>query len=63
MPDILLADEQGVIRTLVYESLTSLGHRVALARSGTEVITHCRKQSYDLIILDYRMPDMKAFSI
>lgn len=63
MSYILAVDDQRIIRELLREALTRLGHRVTLACSGMEAITLCRKHSYDLLILDYRMPDMNGLEV
>ena len=63
MSYILAVDDQRVIRELLREVLTGLGHRVTLACNGIEAITLCRKYSYDLLILDYRMPDMDGLEV
>lgn len=47
----------------MHEALTRLGHQVTLACSGMEAIKLCRKHRYDLLILDYRMPDMDGLEV
>lgn len=63
MSHILAVDDQRIIRELLLVALTRLGHRVTLACSGMEAITLCRKHSYDLLILDYRMPDLTGLEV
>jgi CheY-like chemotaxis protein len=63
MSNILAVDDQSIIRVLMREALTRLGHRVTLACSGTEAIRLCLKHRYDLVILDYKMPDMSGLEV
>ena len=55
---ILIVDDMPVNRTILSSILTSLGISCDLAGSGQECIDLCRKCTYDLILLDHRMPDM-----
>ena len=55
---ILIVDDMPVNRTIMSSMLTSLGITCDLAGSGSECIEMCKKCTYDLILLDHRMPDM-----
>jgi CheY-like chemotaxis protein len=55
---VLVVDDEPAIRTAVARYLTSLGHTVEIAASGREALERCRSRSFDLILLDLRMPDM-----
>ena len=63
MAEILVVDDQKVIRQLLYSVLTNRGHRVTLARHGREALGFCEAHRYDLIILDYRMPGMDGLEV
>jgi two-component system response regulator PilR (NtrC family) len=43
--------------------LSKEGYRVAAAHSGQNAITHLKKDSYDLVISDIRMPDMTGVEV
>jgi PAS domain S-box-containing protein len=55
---VLVVDDESAIRAAVARYLTSLGHLVDVAASGREALTRLASRSYDLILLDLRMPDM-----
>lgn len=55
---ILIVDDMPINRTILSSMLTTLGISCDLAGSGRECLDLCRNNSYDLILLDHRMPDM-----
>jgi response regulator NasT len=53
------ADDDPAFLELYRKSLKSLGHEiVAVARTGRELVDHCRKLTPDLVITDIKMEDM-----
>ncbi|MGB3224993.1 MAG: HD domain-containing phosphohydrolase [Desulforhopalus sp.] len=57
---ILVADDDGMVRTTISKILEMFGHTVETASDGREVIGLIN-DSYDVIILDINMPDMDGF--
>lgn len=55
---IVFADDDAEVREYFEEILTRLGHHVALAQNGRQLIEQCRTAKPDLIITDIMMPDM-----
>ncbi len=56
--NIVLIDDDPLIRSLGKELLEALGYRVATAQDGMEAIQVYRRQDrVDLVILDYHLPD------
>ncbi len=55
---VLIVDDMQVNRTILSSMLSSFGIVCDLAESGHECLEMCRSRSYDLILLDHRMPDM-----
>lgn len=55
---VLVVDDEPAIRTAVARYLSSLGHHVDVAASGREALDRLSSRSFDLILLDLRMPDM-----
>ncbi|MBK1877772.1 ATP-binding protein [Pelagicoccus mobilis] len=58
---ILLVDDQLVNLELGESLLTSCGHQVVCARSGADAIKYVQSESFDLIILDIKMPRMNGY--
>lgn len=53
----LVADDSGVIRSIVKRALSELGFdEIDEAADGRDAILFMEKQSYDLIITDWNMP-------
>lgn len=55
---ILIVDDMQVNRTILSSILTTFGITCDMAESGRECLELCQNNSYDLILLDHRMPDM-----
>ncbi len=55
---VLIVDDMLVNRTILSSMLSTMGIDCDLAESGQECLDKCARNSYDLILLDHRMPDM-----
>lgn len=61
MAKILIAEDEPDIRELIELSLGYGGYEVAAARDGQEAVEMALKDSYDLIMMDVRMPRMTGY--
>ena len=61
MAKILLADDDANIRGVAMMILHSWGHEVLEAANGFDAVTLATKETPDLIILDYQMPETDGF--
>ncbi len=57
---IIIADDDPSIVLLLKHILLSEGYNVTEAKTGNEVIEHCKETYFDLAILDIVMPDMNG---
>ncbi len=55
---ILLAEDNGVNQKLALRLLEQMGYRADLASNGREVLQSIERQTYDLVLMDVRMPEM-----
>ncbi len=60
---ILVADDEESIRWVLSKSLTKQGFDVDLASDGKEALLMSRKQSYDLAVLDIKMPGLSGLEL
>ena len=58
MISVLVIDDEEIIRSLTTEIFSFLGHKCVTAEDGTLGIEQMRKHNFDLVLLDYYMPDM-----
>ncbi|WP_404349975.1 response regulator [Sutcliffiella horikoshii] len=57
MANILLAEDESVLRMLITDTLEDEGHHIVEACSGKEAVDILEAgKSFDLVILDYMMP-------
>lgn len=62
MYNILIADDEELIRSLVAKYAKFEGHTVTEAADGMEAVELCRSGSFDIVILDIMMPELDGFS-
>ena len=55
---VLLAEDQPVNQKLMSAVMERLGHDLAIAENGIEVIRKLRDQPFDIILMDIQMPLM-----
>jgi len=56
--EILVVDDDAVLRTLVSAALTHAGHQVLLASSGLEAVQLWEEHQVRLVLTDWIMPEM-----
>ncbi|MBR9979614.1 MAG: response regulator, partial [Desulfatitalea sp.] len=55
---ILVAEDTPVNQMVIQRHLTERGHSVFLATNGREALAACRREPFDLILMDVQMPEM-----
>ena len=59
---LLVVDDEPRIRELIRKYAVFEGYEVAEAANGMEAVDMCRKQAFDLVIMDVMMPELDGFS-
>ena len=62
-PRLLVVDDEDDFRKLIAEALKIEGYAVTEARDGEEALKLSRQASFDLALLDIRMPKMDGISM
>ncbi|WP_281885096.1 response regulator transcription factor [Paenibacillus sp. YYML68] len=60
---ILLADDEAALRFLLTETLAEEGYHIVEAADGKEAIKLLDQTKYDLVILDYMMPEKTGIEV
>lgn len=62
MQSLLVVDDEKMIRTLIRKYAEFDGYAVTEAENGMEAVMLCRKNRYDIIIMDIMMPELDGLS-
>lgn len=62
MRRILVVDDEEKIRAIIRKYGEFEGYEITEAADGMEAVRLCRKQDFDVIILDVMMPELDGFS-
>ena len=60
---ILIVDDAGPVVVLCVNVLQALGYAVKGANSGDVAIDILRKERFDMMVLDYKMPGLSGFEV
>ena len=60
---ILIVEDEKLIRMSLRESLSSEGYVVSEAETGEAGLHRIREDAPDLVLLDYRLPDMTGIDV
>ena len=55
---VLIAEDNSINQILLRRNLEALGCRCEVVNNGIEAVQACRKQSFDIIFMDFHMPKM-----
>lgn len=57
---ILVADDDPIIRKLLYEVLSNDGYQVTVTENGAEAVKEAQRQPFQLLFMDVHMPVMNG---
>lgn len=60
---ILIVDDAGPVVVLCVNVLQALGYAVKGANRGEAAMEMIRKEAFDLMVVDYKMPGMSGFEV
>ena len=60
---ILVIDDEEIIGALIKATLEELGHRVVAVTAGSEGLELVKRQEFDMVFLDLRMPEMDGAEV
>lgn len=63
MANILVAEDEPILRMLICDSLEDEGYTIDLAVDGEEALQMIRACKYDLAILDHMMPKLTGLEV
>ena len=60
---VLIVDDEKVNRDLLTRRIRQEGHLVTTAENGREALEKARSQAFDLVLLDFMMPEMDGLEV
>lgn len=63
MGSIIIADDDGLVATLVYDAFIAAGHAVGWLKDGRSALDIVKRRRPDLLILDCNMPEMSGIMV
>ena len=60
---VLVVDDEQGMRDTVAEILEGVGYEVSTARTGEDALSRLREQSFDVVLMDIRMPGRDGISV
>ena len=63
MKKVLVADDEELIRLSMFRYLTASGYAVDTVENGKELVRLIERDSFDIVVTDYNMPEMNALEV
>ncbi|MEW5948202.1 MAG: response regulator [Thermodesulfobacteriota bacterium] len=60
---ILIVDDEETVRTVLLQAFEFFGYEIDTVENGMEAVKRIASEAYDLIITDYRMPEMDGLEL
>ena len=61
--NIMIVDDEKIVRESLFHWFTKLGHTVEKAASGFEALEILEKDPFDVLFVDIRMPEMTGIEL
>ena len=61
--NILVVDDEPAYRLVLNQTLKACGHKTETCESGDSAIELLRKNKYDIVLLDYKMPGTSGINV
>jgi two-component system NtrC family sensor kinase len=61
--DVLLVEDETSLRRALGDAVRELGYQVVEAATGREALARLRERTYDLVMLDLRLPDLDGQAV
>ena len=62
-PKLLVADDEEILRMLIVDTLEDDGYEIDEASDGGEAYNLIQSNDYDLVLLDYMMPELTGLEV
>lgn len=63
MNRILIVDDEEILRMLICDTLEEFNFTIDEADNGLDALNKMQQNSYDLVFLDYMMPDLTGIEV
>jgi CheY-like chemotaxis protein len=57
-PNVLVVEDNQANSVIVQRTLERLGCKVTLATNGAEAVSHCLTEAFDVVFMDFHLPEM-----
>ena len=62
-PDILIVEDDSVLRNLYIKKFASAGYEIRAAENGEQALEEINKKTPEILVLDLHMPKMDGFQL